>query len=136
VRLDEPVARGSAGLRGCARSVGVMVSLNDLADRPPRMLEDSEIIDLAGTVRHIDTPACTARVGGAGFVEETTRTLFCGDLFTHTVMDRRSRRRICRSGRKAEELFHASCLSPNSGSRYENSAAYPEDAGAHARLIV
>lgn len=93
---------------------GVMVSLNDLADRAPRALQDSEIIDLGGKrVRHIDTPhvphAWEARV----LFEETTRTLLCGDLFTHTgdgpaltaddIVDR---------ARKAEELFHASCLTP------------------------
>lgn len=38
-------------------AVGVMVSLNDLADRPPRALQDGETIDLGGRrVRHIDTP--------------------------------------------------------------------------------
>ena len=65
--------------------VGVMVSLNDLADRPPRALQNFEVLDLGGKrVRHIDTPhvphAWEARV----LFEETTRTLLCGDLFTHT----------------------------------------------------
>src|SRR5262245_32097992 len=65
--------------------VGVSVSLNDLADRAPRSLQDGEILDLGGKrVRHIDTPhvphAWEARV----LFEETTGTLLCGDLFTHT----------------------------------------------------
>lgn len=64
--------------------VGCMVSLNDLADRPPRPLTDGEVLDLGGKrVRHIDTPhvphAWEARV----LYEETTETLLCGDLFTH-----------------------------------------------------
>jgi glyoxylase-like metal-dependent hydrolase (beta-lactamase superfamily II) len=34
-----------------------MVSLNDLADRPPRHLADGDVIDLGGKrVRQIDTP--------------------------------------------------------------------------------
>jgi flavorubredoxin len=64
-------------------ALGCMVSINDLADRPPRALADGEVIDLGGKqVRHIDTPhvphAWEARV----LFEETTRTLFCGDLFS------------------------------------------------------
>jgi glyoxylase-like metal-dependent hydrolase (beta-lactamase superfamily II) len=61
-----------------------MVSLNDMADRPPRLLADGEVIALGDKrVRHIDTPhvphAWEARV----LYEESTGTLFCGDLFTH-----------------------------------------------------
>ncbi len=97
--------------------VGVMVSLNDLADRPPRALADGEVLDLGGKrVRHIDTPhvphAWEARV----LFEETTRTLLCGDLFTHagdvpalTTDD------IVEPAKRAEELFHSSCLAPTSG---------------------
>jgi flavorubredoxin len=64
--------------------IGCMVSLQDLADRPPRALADGEVLDLGGKrVRHIDTPhvphAWEARV----LYEETTGTLLAGDLFTH-----------------------------------------------------
>src|SRR5205085_10080727 len=73
-----PQAQVAHGALGC------MVSLDDLADRPPRPLADGEVIDLGGKrVRHLDTPhvphAWEARV----LFEETTRTLLCGDLFTH-----------------------------------------------------
>jgi flavorubredoxin len=97
--------------------LGVMVSLNDLANRPPRALQDGETIDLGGRrVRHIDTPhvphAWEARV----LFEETTRTLFCGDLFTHsgdgpaiTAGD------IVEPARVAEELFRFSSLTPTTG---------------------
>src|SRR5688500_13487402 len=38
-------------------AIGCVVSLDDLADRLPRRLEDGEVIDLGGKrVRHIDTP--------------------------------------------------------------------------------
>jgi flavorubredoxin len=64
-------------------AIGVMVSLNDMADRPPRALADGEVLELgASRVRHIDTPhvphAWEARV----LYEEVTGTLLCGDLFT------------------------------------------------------
>ena len=96
---------------------GVMVSLNDLADRPPRALQDGEIIDLGGKrVRHIDTPHVPHGWEARVLFEETTRTLLCGDLFTHsgdgpaiTAED------IVEPARRAEELFHASCLTPTTG---------------------
>jgi glyoxylase-like metal-dependent hydrolase (beta-lactamase superfamily II) len=104
--------------------IGVMVSLNDLADRPPRALADGEILELGGMrVRHIDTPhvphAWEARV----LFEETTRTLLCGDLFTQlgdgpalTSDD------IVGSAQRAEELFHSSCLTPTTGAVIRNLA--------------
>ena len=95
-------------------AIGCMVSLNDLADRPPRALADGEVIDLGGKrVRHIDTPhvphAWEARV----LYEETTGTLLCGDLFTHigngpavTSSD------IVGPAVAAEDAFRATCLTP------------------------
>jgi flavorubredoxin len=98
-------------------SVGVMVSLNDLADRPPRMLQDSEIIDLGGKrVRHIDTPHVPHGWEARVLFEETTRTLLCGDLFTHTGDGPAiTAEDIVGPAKQAEELFHASCLAPNTG---------------------
>lgn len=98
-------------------ALGCMVSLNDMADRPPRPLTDGEVIDL-GThrVRHIDTPhvphAWEARV----LYEETTRTLFCGDLFT-TLGDgpALTRNDIVDAAAHAEDVFGATCLTPNTG---------------------
>jgi flavorubredoxin len=96
---------------------GVMVSLNDLCDRPPRALQNSEVIDLGGKrVRHIDTPHVPHGWEARVLFEETTRTLLCGDLFTHTgdraalVADD-----IVTPAREAEELFQASCLTPDTG---------------------
>jgi len=63
--------------------IGCMVSLNDLCDRPPRALADGETIDLGGKrVRHIDTPHVPHNWEARVLYEETTGTLFCGDLFT------------------------------------------------------
>ncbi len=61
-----------------------MVSLDEMADRPPRPLANGETIELGSMrVRHIDTPhvphAWEARV----LYDEMTGTLLCGDLFTH-----------------------------------------------------
>jgi len=98
-------------------AVGVMVSLNDLADRAPRALQNFEVLDLGGKrVRHLDTPhvphAWEARV----LFEETTRTLLCGDLFTHTGNGPAATSEdIVERARIAEELFHSSCLTTTTG---------------------
>jgi flavorubredoxin len=64
--------------------VGCMVSLNDLADRPPRALPQGESLDLGGrSIRLIPTPHVPHGWESVVMFEETTRTLFCGDLFTH-----------------------------------------------------
>lgn len=66
-------------------TVGCLVSLDDLADRAPRRLVDGEVIDLGGRrVRHLDTPHVPHGWEARVLFEETTKTLFCGDLFTHT----------------------------------------------------
>lgn len=95
-------------------AVGCQVSLNDLCDRPPRQLADGDVIDLGGKrVRHIDTPHVPHNWEARVIFEETTKTLFCGDLFTHagngpalTDSD------IVGPAVAAEALFHASALSP------------------------
>lgn len=61
-----------------------MVSLNDLADRAPRALDDGEVLDLGGRrVRWIDTPHVPHGWEAGVVFEETTGALLCGDLFTH-----------------------------------------------------
>jgi flavorubredoxin len=94
--------------------IGCMVSLDDLCDRRPRKLANDEVIDLGGKrVRHIDTPHVPHNWEARVLFEETTRTLFCGDLFTHTgdgpaLTDAD----IVGPALRAEELFHATALSP------------------------
>ena len=93
-------------------AVGCMVSLYDLCDRPPRSLADGEVIDLGGKrVRHIDTPHVPHNWEARVLFEESTRTLLCGDLFTHagdgpplTDDD------LVGPAMAAEALFHATSL--------------------------
>ena len=60
------------------------VSLNDLADRPPRALADGEVLDLGGKrMRWIDTPHVPHGWEAGAIYEEIAGTLFCGDLLTH-----------------------------------------------------
>jgi flavorubredoxin len=73
-----PHAELMHGMTGCR------VSIADMADRPPRMLKDGEVIDIGGKrIRYIDTPHVPHGWDAGVIFEENTRTLFCGDLFTH-----------------------------------------------------
>jgi len=106
-----PNAQVAHGAGGC------MVSLNDLADRPPVPLADGQVIEL-GThrVRHIDTPHVPHCWDARVLFEETTGTLFCGDLLSQlgdgpavTTGD------VVDGAIAAEDMFGASCLTPNTG---------------------
>jgi flavorubredoxin len=66
-------------------AVGCEVSVDDLAARRPVRLDDGQRIDLGGKrVRHLDTPHLPHGLDACLLFEERTRTLLCGDLFTHT----------------------------------------------------
>ncbi|MGE0485147.1 MAG: FprA family A-type flavoprotein [Gammaproteobacteria bacterium] len=66
----------------CGR-VAAMTSMNDLADRPPRALADGEVLDLGRhRVQWLDAPHVPHGWENGFLYEQTTRTLFCGDLFT------------------------------------------------------
>jgi flavorubredoxin len=95
--------------------IACMVSLNDLADRPPRALADGEVLDLGGKrVRWIDTPHVPHAWESGIIFEETTGTLFSGDLFSHVgngpALTKDS---IVAPAIQAEEVFQASALTPN-----------------------
>jgi len=64
-------------------AVGCMVSIGDLADRPPRALSDGETLDIGGHVfQWFDSPHVPHAWEAGVLYDATTRTLFCGDLFT------------------------------------------------------
>jgi flavorubredoxin len=107
-----PQAQAAHGQTGC------LVSLNDFADRAPRVLKDGEIIDLGGgkRVRFIDTPHTPHGWDAGVLYEESTRTLLCGDLFTQlgdgpalTEGD------VVGPAIAGEDLFQYSSLSPEMG---------------------
>jgi len=75
-----------------AQAVGsrtsIMVSVNDVADRPGRALADGETLELGGhAVRWFDTPHLPHAWETGYFFEDRTRTLLCGDLFTQFGAD-------------------------------------------------
>ncbi|MDQ1382545.1 MAG: hypothetical protein QOJ71_3264 [Actinomycetota bacterium] len=61
-----------------------MVSLNDLADRPPRPFAADEVLDLGShRLRFLPTPHVPHNWESGLWFDETSQTLFAGDLFTH-----------------------------------------------------
>jgi flavorubredoxin len=94
--------------------LGCMVSLNDLADRPPVPLANGQVLEL-GThrVRHIDTPHVPHGWEARVLFEETTRTLLCGDLFTQLGQGPAlTSNDVLAAAAQAEDVFGASCLTP------------------------
>ena len=69
-------------------TIAAMVSIEDLADRSPRILPDGEVVTLGRhRVRWLDAPH-VPHGWDCGFLsEESTRTLLCGDLFTQGGAD-------------------------------------------------
>ena len=64
-------------------TVGAMVSISDLADREPHALGDGEVISLGThSMRWLDAPHLPHAWECGFLMEEKTRTLLCGDLFT------------------------------------------------------
>ena len=104
---------------------GVMVSLNDFADRAPRVLVDGETIDLGGKrVRFIDTPHTPHGWDAGVLYEETTGTLLCGDLFTQLGNDKAlTHGDVVGPAIAAEDLFKYSALSPTMGATIRGLAA-------------
>lgn len=73
------VAPGAQVVQG---QVGCMVSVGDLAGREPRPLADDEVLDVGGhRLRWLDTPHVPHGWDAGLMFDETTGTLFCGDLF-------------------------------------------------------
>ena len=85
--LNEWLAAAPQSVLLCG-TVAALVSINDLADRPPRALADGESLSLGiHSVRWFDTPHLPHAWDCGFLMEERTRTLLCGDLFTQGGAD-------------------------------------------------
>jgi flavorubredoxin len=94
--------------------LAVMVSVGDLADRPPRPMGEGEVLDVGGhRLRFMATPHVPHNWESGLWFDETTGTLLAGDLFTSlgdgpavTSDD------IVEGAMVAEEVFHATSMGP------------------------
>jgi flavorubredoxin len=105
--------------------IGARVSIDDMADKPARTVDDDEVLDIGGRLlRFIATPHVPHGWEAGVFFEETTNTLLCGDLFTHSgngaaVVESD----VVGPAMDAEDLFGASSLSPVTGATLRKLAA-------------
>ena len=96
-------------------AIGCMVSIDDLADRAPEPIADGDVKDLGGKrIRSIDTPHVPHGWDAHVLYEETTGTLFCGDLLSQigdgpalTAND------IIDAAAQTEDMFGSTCLTPS-----------------------
>ena len=94
-------------------ALAVMVSLNDLADRPPVAMGD-EPLDIGGHVmRFLPTPHVPHNWESGLWFDETTRTLLAGDLFTSlgdapAIVDTD----LVEGAIVGEQAFHATSIGP------------------------
>jgi len=116
-----PNAQVAHGAMGC------MVSLNDLADRPPVMLADDQVLELGRhRVRHIDTPHVPHGWDARVLFEETTATLLCGDLMTQLGNETavsEDAEHVLQGAKQAEDVFGATSLTPGTAPTIRKLAA-------------
>jgi len=80
--LNEFLAVAPQAVPVCSR-IAAMVSVEDFADRAPKALADGEDLPLGRhVVRWFDTPHVPHAWECGLMLDTTTRTFFCGDLFT------------------------------------------------------
>jgi flavorubredoxin len=103
--LNELLAVAPQAVPVCSR-VAAMVSINDLADRPPRALADGEQLKLGTrTLQWFDTPHVPHGWDCGLAMETHTNTFLCGDLFTQP-------------GDGAQALTESDILGPSEGFRH------------------
>ncbi len=80
--LNEWLAAAPQSVPLCG-AVAAMVSIGDMADRAPRALADGELLALGKhSVRWLDAPHLPHAWECGFLMEEQTKTMLCGDLFT------------------------------------------------------
>jgi flavorubredoxin len=93
-------------------ALGCDISLNDLCDRPPRALAEGEVLNLGSKrIRQVSTPHVPHGWEAQVVYEETTGTLFCGDLLSQlgggpALTDND----VVGAALDAERMFHATSL--------------------------
>jgi len=102
--LNQFLAAAPTAVPLCSR-VAAMVSVADYADRPPRPMADRETLSLGKrTMEWFDAPHLPHGWETGYLFDQTSRTLFCGDLFTQ-------------GGTKNAPLVDSDLIGPSEGFR-------------------
>ena len=123
--LNDFLAAAPAAQAVCSH-IGAMVSVNDIALRPPRALADGEILELGRhRLRWRDAPHVPHGWDNGFMMELETKTLLCGDLFTQ-------------GGAGTTPLTEGDILGPSEAMRAQMDyyAHHPDTAAAIERLAA
>jgi len=106
-------------------AMGCMVSINDLADRPPAQIQPEGTYDLGGKfLRNIDTPHVPHGWDAHVLYEEITGTLFCGDLLSQVGQGPAlTDNDIIDAAAQTEDMFGSTCLTPSTAPTIRRLAA-------------
>ena len=114
-----PLAGTAHGRAGC------FLCLADMSTRPLRPLADEEVLDLGGhRLRWVDTPHVPGPWEAGIMFDETTATLFCGDLFARTgPADAITDDGIVDAAIEHDQRMHGNAYTPNTGPTLRRLAA-------------
>lgn len=106
-----PHASTAHGRAGC------FLCLSDMSARPLRTLADGEVLDLGShRLRWIDTPHVPGPWEAGVLFDQTTGTLFCGDLFARAGQaDPVTTSDISEAAIAHDELMHGNAYTPDTG---------------------
>jgi flavorubredoxin len=118
----ESVAPSAAVAHG---RTGCFLCLSDMSDRPPRSLADGEVIDVSThRLRWIDTPHVPGPWEAGVMFDESTRTLFCGDLFARTgTAPATTTDAVVDAAIAHDQLMHGHAYTPSTGPTLRRLAA-------------
>lgn len=85
--INEWLQSSPSAVPVCGR-IAAMTSINDIANRPARVIQDGEVLSLGShSLRWFDTPHLPHGWDCGYLMDDSTRTLLCGDLFTQGGSD-------------------------------------------------
>jgi flavorubredoxin len=119
----ESVAPSAVTAHGRA---GCFLCLSDMSTRPPRSLADGEVIDIGGhLLQWIDTPHVPGPWEAGVLFDQTTKTLFCGDLFSRTgPAPATTTGGIADAAIAHDQLMHGHAYTPDTGPTLRRLASF------------
>ena len=104
---------------------GGFLCLSDMSSRPLRPIADGEVLDLGShQLRWMDTPHVPGPWEAGVMFDDSTRTLFCGDLFSRTGQtEPTTTDDVSEAAIAHDQLMHGHAYTPNTGPTLRRLAA-------------